>query len=54
MGGLSDFTFLTLIVAPRTYAILFGIKYEAQAPPREHIGSSAAKYSKHPKNGEIH
>jgi multidrug efflux pump subunit AcrB len=28
MGGLIVSTFLTLVVAPVTYAILFGLKYE--------------------------
>ena len=40
MGGIIVFTFLTLVVAPVTFAILFGVKCEAQAPPKEHIGSS--------------
>jgi Cu/Ag efflux pump CusA len=33
MGGLTVSTFLTLVVAPVTYAILFGIKYETPTSP---------------------
>lgn len=33
MGGLIVSTFLTLVVAPVTYAILFGIKYETPTSP---------------------
>ena len=40
MGGIIVFTFLTLAVAPETYAILLDIKCKAQAPPKEHLGSS--------------
>jgi len=38
MGGLIVSTFLTLVVSPVMYAILFGVKYEAPLPSSKNMG----------------